>query len=73
VLRHSFCSQLAMMRAAPKGIEELAGHQDITTTMRYMHLAPSSLHEAVALLDREAPGSDGSSMAAGWQQKKRQV
>ncbi len=29
-----------------------AGHADLTTTMRYMHLSPSSRREAIRLLDR---------------------
>jgi integrase len=57
VLRHGFCSHLAMAGAAPKAIQELAGHRSITTTMRYMHLAPSALHEAIGLLDRRLDGA----------------
>jgi hypothetical protein len=37
--------------AAPKTIQELAGHSTLTMTLRYMHLAPTALREAVALLE----------------------
>jgi site-specific recombinase XerD len=40
VLRHSFCSHLAMRGAPAIAIEELAGHSSIAVTNRYMHLAP---------------------------------
>jgi len=50
MLRHTFCSHLAM-RGAPAGaIQELAGHQDLTTTQRYMHLSPAALDNAIRLL-----------------------
>ena len=51
-LRHTFCSHLAMKGAPPRAIQELAGHKSITTTMKYMHLSPPALVEAIALLDR---------------------
>ena len=51
VLRHTFCSHLAMQGAAPRAIQELAGHASIGVTQRYMHLAPSALTEAIALLE----------------------
>jgi integrase len=35
-LRHTFCSHLAMHGAPARAIQELAGHQDLTTTQRYM-------------------------------------
>lgn len=41
ILRHTFCSHLAMRGAAPRAIQELAGHQDLGTTQRYMHLSPA--------------------------------
>jgi integrase len=50
-MRHTFCSHLAMRGAAPKAIQELAGHRSIQTTMRYMHLAPTALVEAIGLLE----------------------
>jgi integrase len=57
VLRHTFCSHLAMLGAAPKAIQELAGHSTLSMTLRYMHLAPGAHREAVALLDRRRGNS----------------
>jgi site-specific recombinase XerD len=51
VLRHTFCSHLAMRGAAPKAIQELVGQPMLTMTFRYMHLAPSALREAIGLLN----------------------
>jgi len=53
-LRHSFCSHLAMRGASARAIQELAGHQDLATTQRYMHLSPAAIEGAIRLLD--APG-----------------
>jgi site-specific recombinase XerC len=39
------------MFSPAKAIQELAGHANISTTMRYMHLSPGALDQAVALLD----------------------
>ena len=50
-LRHTFCSHLAMRGAAPKAIQELAGHKSMKVTMRYMHLTQSALRDAIRLLD----------------------
>jgi integrase len=57
VLRHSFCSHLAMRGAPAKAIQELAGHANLTTTMRYMHLSPGAKDAAIRLLD-ERPATD---------------
>lgn len=35
ILRHAFCSHLAMRGAPAREIQELAGHQDLATTQRY--------------------------------------
>jgi integrase len=51
ILRHTFCSHLAMRGAPARAIQELAGHEDLTTTQRYMHLSPAALDNAVRLLD----------------------
>jgi integrase len=57
-LRHTFCSHLAMRGAPAKAIQELAGHESLTTTLRYMHLSPSVRDQAIALLDgREVYGN----------------
>ena len=54
VLRHTFCSHLAMKGAPARAIQELAGHQELGTTQRYMHLSPAALEAAIQLL--EPPG-----------------
>jgi hypothetical protein len=49
-----------MRGAPPKAIEELAGHESLTTTLRYMQMTPSARDEAIALLNhREEGGSVG--------------
>jgi integrase len=53
-LRHTFCSHLAMRGAATRAIQELAGHQDVRTTQRYMHLSPAALDDAIRLLEPTA-------------------
>ena len=51
-LRHTFCSHLAMRGAPARAIQELAGHMDLATTQRYMHLSPAAIESAIRLLDR---------------------
>ena len=51
ILRHTFCSHLAMRGAPARAIQELAGHQDLSTTQRYMHLSPAAVESAIRLLD----------------------
>ena len=51
MLRHTFCSHLAMRGAPARAIQELAGHQDLSTTQRYMHLSPAAVEAAIRLLD----------------------
>ena len=48
-----------MKGAAPRAIQELAGHAGITVTQRYMHLAPSALTEAIALLENRTSSPAG--------------
>ncbi len=54
ILRHTFCSHLAMRGAPARAIQELAGHQDLATTQRYMHLSPAALDAAIRLLETGA-------------------
>ena len=56
-LRHSFCSHLAMRGAPARAIQELAAHQDLITTQRYMHLSPAAIEGAIRLLDRQGPAN----------------
>ena len=51
ILRHSFCSHLATRGAPARAIQELAGHQDLGTTQRYVHLSPAALDAAIRLLE----------------------
>lgn len=56
MLRHTFCSHLAMRGAPARAIQELAGHQDLSTTQRYMHLSPAAVEGAIRLLDQPPLG-----------------
>jgi hypothetical protein len=43
------------MKGAPaRAIQELAGHEDLATTQRYMHLSPAAIEGAIRLLDTSA-------------------
>jgi site-specific recombinase XerD len=56
ILRHTFCSHLAMKGAPAKAIQELAGHADLSMTQRYMHLSPAATEDAIRLLDGRQAG-----------------
>ena len=51
ILRHTFCSHLAMKGSGARAIQELAGHQDVSTTQRSMHVSPAAVENAIRLLD----------------------
>jgi hypothetical protein len=54
------------MRGAPaKAIQELAGHENLMTTLRYMHLSPAARKSAIALLnERVEEGDSGADFGA---------
>lgn len=56
-LRHTFCSHLAMRGAPARAIQELAGHKDLQTTQRYMHLSPAAVDAAIRLLEEPILGT----------------
>jgi hypothetical protein len=58
-LRHTFASHLATRGVPLNAVQQLMGHSTITTTMRYAHLAPSTLRAAIDLMNpRTAFGAD---------------
>lgn len=65
-LRHTFCSHLAMRGAPARAIQELAGHQDLMTTQRYMHLSPSAVENAIRLLEHNGPLESGPHGQTAW-------
>ncbi len=50
-LRHTFASHLFQKNAPTKAVQELMGHVDIQTTLRYAHLGPSNLQSAISVLE----------------------
>ena len=50
-LRHTFASHLAQSGANLVAVQNLLGHSDIRTTMRYAHINGAALREAINILD----------------------
>lgn len=51
-LRHTFVSRLVQAGVPLRVVRDLARHKDIQTTMRYAHLEPSNLRDAIAILNK---------------------
>ncbi len=52
--RHTFISRLVQRGVPLTTVKELAGHNSIQTTMRYAHLAPSNLTDAISALEENS-------------------
>lgn len=52
VLRHTFASELARRGVPLQSTKELLGHANITMTLRYAHLGPDTLQDAISILDQ---------------------
>jgi len=50
-LRHTFGSHLVMQGVDLKTVQQVMGHKDIKMTMRYSHLSPEYVQEAMERLD----------------------
>ena len=54
-LRHTFASWLVMGGADIRSVQTLLGHKDISMTMRYSHLSPAHLRDAISVLGSTGP------------------
>ena len=51
-LRHTFGSHLVMQGVDLRTVQQVMGHKDIKMTMRYSHLSPEHVQEAMEKLDK---------------------
>lgn len=51
-LRHTFGSHLVMQGVDLRTVQQVMGHKDIKMTMRYSHLSPEYVQEAMERLDK---------------------
>jgi integrase len=75
VLRHTFATQLAMKGVPLNTVQVLLGHSSITTTMRYAHVAPSTLRAAIDLLNPKSAANAefGHQMGTEWMEMDKKA
>lgn len=56
---YSFANYLTMGGINLRTVQTLLGHKDVTMTMRYSHLSPEHLREAVQNLDKSLTLKEG--------------
>src|SRR5262249_49629839 len=57
-LRHDVASTLTMAGVAQRAVMEILGHKDPRMTLRYQHLSPGHLQEAMACLSQQDNSSE---------------
>jgi integrase len=74
-LRHTFASQLAMRGVPLNTVQALLGHSSIATTMRYAHVAPSTLRSAIDMLNPRTGlnANFGQPVVNQWMQAERKI
>jgi integrase len=73
-LRHTFASYLTMGGANLRTVQTLLGHKDLRMTMRYSHLSPEHLKEAVTTLEKSLNWiSNGHSVGTGQKERLAQI
>lgn len=64
-LRHDVASTLTMAGVPQRSVMEILGHKDPRMTLRYQHLTPAHLREAMAALESKEWESPASSQVSG--------
>ncbi|KRQ15357.1 tyrosine-type recombinase/integrase [Bradyrhizobium manausense] len=75
VLRHTFASHLAMRGVPLNTVQVLLGHSTIVMTMRYAHVAPSTMRAAIELLNprRFTRAEHGQPAGNRWQEEQKRL
>jgi integrase len=61
-LRHDAASTLTMAGVPQRSVMAILGHRDPRMTMRYQHLTPEHLQDAMRALDRPSMGSSSATV-----------
>lgn len=74
-LRHTFASHLSAKGVPLNTIQVLLGHSTIMTTMRYAHVAPSTLQDAIKMLNPKTAysGNFGQPVGNQWMESQTQI